>query len=103
MNEIKDRQKAAKIDSVLLWSSICISSYFTLLFLNSLYFEIDSIAVGIIQEILTIPAMLAITALFIIAVIRRKKSNYGNINKITVTAVISVICVCWLIYAFFGL
>ena len=68
----------AKIDNKqLLILSIAVSLYFAFLFLNAYVLEFDNVFIGVIQELVTIPMLLALLFLFLFSVMRSLKDKFS--------------------------
>ncbi len=67
-----------KIDNKqLLILSIVVSFYFVILFLNAYVLNFNNVLVGIIQELVTIPMLLALLFLFLLSIVRLYEDNFS--------------------------
>ena len=78
-------------------ASIFLSLYFLFLVLNTTIFKLDYIWIGVIQNIITIPALLALIGLGIVSVIFFKKENFKLFSYSFASIVILSSCVVMLI------
>lgn len=51
-------------------TSIFLTLYFFLLMCNGLYWKSDFVLIGVVQELITLPAMLVCIVLFVVAIIK---------------------------------
>lgn len=65
--------------------SLLAAAYFLFLALNYYIFKLDWIPLGVVQELLTIPLMLAVAAVFVFSVVRllshRQSLNTSNVSS----------------------
>ncbi len=67
-----------KIDNKqLLILSIVVSFYFAILFLNAYVLNFNNVFIGIIQELVTIPMLLALLFLFLFSIVRLYEDNFS--------------------------
>ncbi len=69
----------AKIDNKqLLILSIAVSLYFAFLFLNAYGLKFDNVFIGVIQELVTIPMLLALLFLFLFSVMSSLRDKFST-------------------------
>lgn len=78
-------------------ASIFLSLYFLFLVLNTTIFKLDYVWIGVIQNIITIPALLSLIGLGIVSVIFFKKENFKLFSYSFASIVILSSCVVMLI------
>ena len=88
------------IDRNILALSIFVLLYFTFLLLNSAYFKIDSVVMGFIQELVTIPIIIGQLVLLVLAWKKFKQSNYLIRTWTFVSVIILVASNCFVIVSF---
>ncbi len=81
-----------KNESIILGLSILISSFFLFLFMNANYFNINSILLGVVQELITLPMMLLLLILLIYTAFRLIKSKSKFDLKILTAFIILLVC-----------
>lgn len=74
--------QASQIDRAVLAFSLLASAYVAFLILNAYVFELDWIVLGVLLELLTIPALLAVVVVSVFVVVyllaNRKRVNVCN-------------------------
>ena len=90
-----------KIDNKqLLILSIAVSLYFAFLFLNAYVFKFDNVFIGVVQELVTIPMLLALLFLFLFSIVRLYEDNF-SVNKRSFWAFIILFFVSTVIFGSF--
>jgi len=87
-------------DRNILALSICALLYFSFLLLNSVYFKIESTAIGVIQEIITIPVIIGQFVLLVLACKRFKRNNYSIRTWTFVSMLILAVLNCFVFVSF---
>ncbi len=82
--------KYYKSEISILSLSVISSLFFVFLFLNSYYFKIDFVLVGVFQELLTIPFLLLqpISAILLILKILKKKQKSSVIRYVSLAILV---------------
>ena len=74
-----------RTDRVVLAFSLWAAAYFAFLALNFYVFRLDWILLGVVQELLTIPLIVAVAAVFVFSVVsllrNRKSINACNVSS----------------------
>ena len=84
-------------DRAVLRFSLLAAAYFAFLALDFYVFRLDSILLGVVRELLTIPLMLAVAAAFVFSVVRLV-SNRQSVNVCMVSGALilfAVNCFLW--------
>ena len=89
--------QVTRTDNALLAFSLLASAYFAFLALDFYVFKLDSILLGVVRELLTIPLFLAVAAAFVFAVARllanRESVNVRNAASAVILFVLN--CFIW--------
>lgn len=90
-------QGVTETDRNLLAFSLLATAYFAFLALDTFVLKLDWILLGVARELLTIPLILVVAALFVFAVVRLLK-NRRSINAFNVGAALLLLalnCLIW--------
>ena len=91
-------QSTTRTDRNLLAFSLTAAAYFGFLALDHLVLRLDSVALGVVRELLTIPMILAVVAAFVIGVIRqlrdRRRVTVVNVGSAAILFALS--CLVWI-------
>ena len=90
-------QGGTRTDRAVLAFSLLAAAYFAFLALDSFVFKLDWILLGVIRELLTIPLILAVAAVFIFSVVRllanRQSINARNVSSALILFALN--CLIW--------
>ncbi|MCY4440343.1 MAG: hypothetical protein OXE53_09065 [Deltaproteobacteria bacterium] len=90
-------QVVTRADKAVLAFSVAAAGYFAFLALDYYVFRLDSILLGVVRELLTIPLVLAVAGLFVFSVVRLLKDR-GLINACNVSSALILLalnCLIW--------
>ena len=90
-------QGATRTDSVVWVFSLLAAAYFAFLALDFLFFRLEGIWLGVVRELLTIPLILAVAAVFVFSVVRLLANRRSiNAHKVGAALVLGVLnCLIW--------
>ena len=87
-----------RTDRSLLAFSLAASAYFAFLALDYHWLRLDSVALGIVVELLTIPLIVAVAAALVFAVVRllrdRRRVNAATVGSVVILFALS--CLVWI-------
>lgn len=91
-------RNATRTDRALLAFSLTAAAYFGFLALDYLVLRLDSVALGVVRELVTIPMIVAVAAAFVFAVVRllrhRRRVNVMNVGSAAILFALS--CLVWI-------
>ena len=87
-----------RIDRALLAFSLMAAAYFGFVALDYFVLRLDSVALGVVRELLTIPMIVAVAAAFVFAVIRllRDRRRVTAVNLGSAALLFALSCLVWI-------
>ena len=91
-------RRATRTDRNLLAFSLTATAYFGFLALDYLVLRLDSVALGVVRELLTVPMVVAVAAAFVWATVRlsRDRRRVTVVNVVSAAILFGLSCLAWI-------